>query len=110
MNVSVICDMSCNTILFLQVKALVNLLGYVDCKEKCGPSVSVSLTRLTSKHGGERKTVELNNDSGEFIFSNVLPGKYKLEVKFLTQVCQTVSMGSLSVWCKLRSSISFHAF
>lgn len=64
------------------MKALVNLFGHVDCKEKCGPTVSVTLIRLTGKHGGEQKTVELSNDSSEFILSNVLPGKYKLEVVF----------------------------
>ncbi|KAK4778645.1 hypothetical protein SAY86_006173 [Trapa natans] len=81
-------------------QALVNLLGHVDCMEKCGPSVLVSLVRLTNKHGG-RKIVELNNDSNEFIFSNVLPGKYKLEVKHNPD--NTNSMEDN--WCWEQSSV-----
>lgn len=62
------------------IKALVNVLGTVACKEKCGPSVSVTLLRLARKRTEERKTVSLTDSSSEFLFSNVIPGKYRLEV------------------------------
>ncbi|XP_031403144.1 nodal modulator 1 isoform X2 [Punica granatum] len=82
-------------------QALVNVLGHVECKEKCGPSVSVTLTRLANKHGGERKTVELSNDSSEFIFSDVLPGKYRLEVR---RNPEKMNSGQDN-WCWQQSSI-----
>lgn len=62
-------------------QAQVNVLGAVSCKEKCGSSVSVTLSRLGSKNKEERKTVYLTDESSEFSFPNVLPGKYQLEVK-----------------------------
>lgn len=65
-----------------KIQALVNLHGAVVCKEKCGPSVSVTLVRLAAKRNEERKTVSLT-DGSEFLFSNVLPGKYRLEVGFI---------------------------
>lgn len=61
-------------------QALVNVHGSVACKEKCGPSVSIALMRLGDKRNAERKTVSLTEDSNQFSFSNVIPGKYKLEV------------------------------
>lgn len=68
------------------MKALVNVLGSVTCKEKCGPSVSVTLVRLAGKRNEERKSVSLTDESNEFLFPNVLPGKYRLEVQFLFAV------------------------
>lgn len=71
---------------FLDVEfsqALVNVRGSVSCKENCGSSVSVTLVRLASKRNEERKTVSLTNESSEFLFRNVLPGKYTLEVKHI---------------------------
>lgn len=65
-------------------QALVNIHGAVVCKEKCGPSVSVTLVRLAGKHNEERKTVSLTDESSEFLFSSVFPGKYRLEVKHLS--------------------------
>lgn len=62
------------------IKALVNVLGTIACKEKCGPSVSVTLLRLAGKRTEERKTVSLTDSSSEFLFSDVIPGKYRLEV------------------------------
>lgn len=62
-------------------QALVNVHGAVECKEKCGRSVSVTLMRVAGKHTEERKTVHLTDENNEFHFSNVFPGKYKLEVK-----------------------------
>lgn len=63
------------------MKVLVNVHGSVTCKEKCGPSVSIAVVRLAGKHTEERKFVSLTNDSDEFLFQNVAPGKYRLEVK-----------------------------
>ncbi|EEF47245.1 carboxypeptidase regulatory region-containingprotein, putative [Ricinus communis] len=62
-------------------QALVNVLGSVTCKEKCGPSVSVTLMRLGGKRNEERKSITLTDESDEFLFANVLPGKYRIEVK-----------------------------
>ncbi|PSS14739.1 Nodal modulator 1 like [Actinidia chinensis var. chinensis] len=62
-------------------QAQVNVLGAVTCKEKCGSSVFVTLVRLGTKSKEESKTVHLNDESHEFLFPNVLPGKYRLEVK-----------------------------
>lgn len=66
------------------MKALVNVLGNVACKERCGPLVTVTLMRLGQKHydGTEKKTVSLTDDSDQFLFRDVLPGKYRLEVQF----------------------------
>nr|GMD68875.1 nodal modulator 3 [Ipomoea batatas] len=66
-------------IVFNQVQ--VNIVGSVVCKEKCGSSVSLTLVRLDGKHKGERKIIYLTNESNKFLFSNVLPGKYRVEVK-----------------------------
>ncbi|PON61743.1 Glucoamylase, starch-binding [Parasponia andersonii] len=62
-------------------QALVNILGSVACKEKCSSSVSVTLLRLADKRNKETKAVSLTDDSNKFLFSNVIPGKYRLEVK-----------------------------
>lgn len=62
-------------------QALVNILGTVACKEKCGPSVSVTLSRLADKRNEVRKTVSMTEGSNKFAFLNILPGKYRLEVK-----------------------------
>ncbi|XP_050236465.1 uncharacterized protein LOC126686455 [Mercurialis annua] len=62
-------------------QALVNVLGSVTCKETCGSSVSVTLLKLAAKHTEERKSIMLTDESNEFLFPDVLPGKYRLEVK-----------------------------
>ncbi|XP_017985129.1 PREDICTED: nodal modulator 1 isoform X2 [Theobroma cacao] len=62
-------------------QALVNVLGRVVCKEKCGASVSVTLVRLAGQRNEQRKTVSLTDQSGQFLFPDVLPGKYRLEIK-----------------------------
>ncbi|BBG92681.1 Carbohydrate-binding-like fold, partial [Prunus dulcis] len=61
-------------------QALVNVRGTVACKEKCGASVSVTLVSLAGKRNEER-TVSLTDKSSEFLFQNVIPGKYRFEVK-----------------------------
>lgn len=62
------------------IKALVNILGTVACKEKCGPSISVTLLRLADKRNEVRKTVSMTEGSNKFAFSDIIPGKYRLEV------------------------------
>ncbi|XP_021279934.1 nodal modulator 1 [Herrania umbratica] len=62
-------------------QALVNVHGRVVCKEKCGASVSVTLVRLAGKRNEGRKTVSLTDQSSQFLFPDVLPGKYRLEIK-----------------------------
>ncbi|GAV83060.1 CarboxypepD_reg domain-containing protein [Cephalotus follicularis] len=62
-------------------QALVNVHGAVVCKEKCGSSVYVSLVRLAGERNEGRNSVSLTDESSEFLFPNVLPGKYRLEVK-----------------------------
>lgn len=58
--------------------------GTVACKEKCGASVSVTLVSLAGKRNEERRTVSLTDKSSEFLFQNVIPGKYRFEVHFLS--------------------------
>ncbi|KAF4370085.1 uncharacterized protein LOC115708837 [Cannabis sativa] len=82
-------------------QALVNILGTVVCKEKCGPSVSVTLLRLSDKRNKETKAVSLTDDSNEFLISKVIPGKYRLEVKHKSQE----SMGGEDNWCWEQSFI-----
>ena len=67
--------------IFLVMKTLVSVHGSVTCKEKCGPLVSITLVRLAGKHTEEKKSVSLTDESDEFLFQNVAPGKYRLEVK-----------------------------
>ena len=64
---------------FLKTQAQVNIRGSVVCKDICGPSVSVKLVRLDGKSKEER-TVNLTDQSSDFSFSSVLPGKYRVEV------------------------------
>lgn len=62
-------------------QAQISLHGSVVCKEKCGSSVSVALVGLHGTSKEERKTSGLTDQSSEFMFLNVLPGKYRVEVK-----------------------------
>lgn len=62
------------------MKAQVSIHGSVVCKEKCGSSVSLTLLRLDGRNKDDKKTIGLANESNEFFFSNVLPGKYRVEV------------------------------
>ncbi|GMY17071.1 nodal modulator 3 [Fagus crenata] len=82
-------------------QALVNVLGTVACKEKCDPSVSVTLVRLAGKRNEGRKTVTLTDSSSEFLFSNVIPGKYRIEVKHNSPEAVTKEDN----WCWEQSSI-----
>ncbi|THG03328.1 hypothetical protein TEA_011339 [Camellia sinensis var. sinensis] len=83
-------------------QAQVNVLGEVACKEKCGSSVSVTFVRLDGKSKEERKTVYLTDESSEFLFPNVFPGKYKLEVKHTSPG----EMSGEDQWCWEQSSIT----
>ncbi|XP_068661556.1 uncharacterized protein [Aristolochia californica] len=62
-------------------QAQVDIQGSVNCKNICGPSVHISLSRLTGKHKEELKTIALTQDSSDFTFPKVFPGNYLLEVK-----------------------------
>lgn len=55
--------------------------GSVTCKEKCGPSVSVALVGVAGNR--DKKTVVLTDESSQFHFSDILPGKYRVEVGFM---------------------------
>ena len=68
---------------YSDIQALVNIHGAVACKETCGPSVSVTLISLVGKRNEERKTVSLTDESSEFLFSSIFPGKYRLEVRVI---------------------------
>ncbi|PIN15609.1 Metalloproteinase-related collagenase pM5 [Handroanthus impetiginosus] len=83
-------------------QAQVNVRGLVVCKDKCGPPVSVMLVRLDGKGREKRRSINLTDQSSEFSFSNVLPGKYRVEVK-------NYSPGTSSgedVWCWEQSFIN----
>nr|KYP47590.1 Nodal modulator 1 [Cajanus cajan] len=82
-------------------QALVNIHGSVSCKEKCGPFVSVTLVRKVDKHNEERKTISLTTESSEFLFSDVIPGKYRLEVKHSSPESVTLEDN----WCWEQSFI-----
>lgn len=81
-------------------QAQVDIHGTVLCKEKCGPAVSVSLIRMSGESKNERSTVTLSDESSDFIFPKVFPGKYRLEVKH-----ESFSAISEDDWCWDQSSI-----
>ncbi|KAJ0979944.1 hypothetical protein J5N97_015418 [Dioscorea zingiberensis] len=62
-------------------QAQVNIQGTVLCKEKCTQSISVSLVRLVGNDMEEKKTISVDNESGDFMFAKVFPGKYRLEIR-----------------------------
>lgn len=65
----------------LIIKALVNILGSVTCKERCGSSVSITFQRLAGNHISEKKTISLTDESNAFQIQDVMPGKYRIEVQ-----------------------------
>ncbi|KAG8370599.1 hypothetical protein BUALT_Bualt13G0000200 [Buddleja alternifolia] len=83
---------------FLSVKfyqAQVNVRGSIVSKDKCGSSISVTLLRLDDKSREERRTINLTDQTCEFTFPNVLPGKYRVEVKNFSPL---VKSGE-DIWC-----------
>ncbi|GMH30789.1 hypothetical protein Nepgr_032632 [Nepenthes gracilis] len=82
-------------------QAQVSLHGSVVCKEKCGPSISITLLGLGGKMKKERQTARLTDESNEFLFPKVFPGKYRLEVKHVSM--ETVSEDD--EWCWEQNSI-----
>ncbi|KAF9619797.1 hypothetical protein IFM89_009319 [Coptis chinensis] len=82
-------------------QAQVNIFGSVLCKDKCGPSISVSLVIPSSKNKAERKTVSLTEESSDFMFPKVFPGKYGLEVKYKS----SSAMSNEDNWCWERNTI-----
>ncbi|KAL3825876.1 hypothetical protein ACJIZ3_021905 [Penstemon smallii] len=83
-------------------QAQVNIRGLVVCKRRCGSSVSVMLVRLNGKSKEERRKINLTNLSSEFFFSNVLPGKYRVEVKSYSPY---VKSGE-DIWCWEQSFVN----
>ncbi|KAF3524826.1 hypothetical protein F2Q69_00049737 [Brassica cretica] len=77
----------------------VNVDGSVTCKEKCGPSVSVALVGVAGDR--QKKTVVLTDESNQFHFSDILPGKYRVEVKSISPEAASEEDN----WCWDRSSI-----
>ena len=67
-------------VVFSFYQALVNVIGTVNCKENCGPAVTVTLLRLAGQRNEVRKSVTLTKESNQFLFADVLPGTYRLEV------------------------------
>ncbi|VVB06611.1 unnamed protein product [Arabis nemorensis] len=80
-------------------QARVNVHGSVTCKEKCGPSVSVALVGVAGNR--DKKTVFLTDESSQFHFSDILPGKYRVEVKSISPE----DASEEDSWCWDRSSI-----
>ncbi|KAG7635346.1 unnamed protein product [Arabidopsis thaliana] len=80
-------------------QARVNVHGSVTCKEKCGPSVSVVLVGAAGDR--DKKTVVLTDESSQFLFSDILPGKYRVEVKSISPEAASDE----DSWCWERSSI-----
>ncbi|CAM8928070.1 unnamed protein product [Rhodiola kirilowii] len=62
-------------------QALVNIHGTVVCKEDCGSSVSITLIKQAAMKNEENTTISLADHSNTFAFTDVYPGKYRLEVK-----------------------------
>ncbi|XP_074267787.1 uncharacterized protein LOC141591371 [Silene latifolia] len=80
-------------------QAQVTVHGKVVCKEKCGSSVSITLLRLGAK--GNTNTIRLTDESNEFTFPKVFPGKYRIEAKH-----DTADAGQKEdEWCWEQSSI-----
>ncbi|KAH9626869.1 hypothetical protein KSS87_002269 [Heliosperma pusillum] len=82
-------------------QAQVNVHGKVVCKEKCGSSVSITLLSLGAK--GSRNTIRLTDESNEFTFPKVFPGKYRIEAKHDTADADLKE----DEWCWEQSSIDF---
>ncbi|XP_075491887.1 uncharacterized protein LOC142530019 [Primulina tabacum] len=82
-------------------QAQVNVRGSVVCKEKCGSSISVVLVRLDGNRKEERIS-SVTSLNSEFIFSNVLPGNYRVEVKNLSP---SIASGE-DIWCWEQNSIN----
>ncbi|CAI9104879.1 OLC1v1003663C1 [Oldenlandia corymbosa var. corymbosa] len=82
-------------------QAQVNVHGSVVCKERCGSSISVKLVKVDGKGKEKAKTSSLTGQSNEFMFLNILPGKYRIEVKNDSPEARSRE----DKWCWERSSI-----
>ncbi|KAG6575758.1 Nodal modulator 1, partial [Cucurbita argyrosperma subsp. sororia] len=82
-------------------QALVNILGSVTCKERCGSSVSITLQRLAGNLVSEKKTISLTDKSNEFQFQGVIPGKYRIEASHSS----TQGVLGKDDWCWEHNSI-----
>ncbi|KAL9250005.1 BOS complex subunit NOMO1-like protein [Drosera capensis] len=81
-------------------QAQVDIHGNVVCKEKCDASTSVTLVALSGRGEELKKTTWLTDDSDKFIFTDVFPGKYRLEVKHVSADGATEDS-----WCWKQSSV-----
>ncbi|XP_072975145.1 uncharacterized protein [Typha angustifolia] len=79
----------------------VNIHGKVLCKEKCSQNISLSLVRLVGGIKQEKKMITLNHEGSDFMFTNVFPGKYQLEIKQSTPSAASAEDN----WCWDQSSI-----
>ncbi|KAJ8623402.1 hypothetical protein MRB53_031931 [Persea americana] len=82
-------------------QALVDIHGTVLCKEKCDPSISISLLTLVGRSRKERSTFTLTHESSDFMFPKVSPGKYWLEVKHASSSATSEEDN----WCWKQSTI-----
>eukprot|EP01018_Ginkgo_biloba_P008909 Gb_02734 [translate_table: standard] len=62
-------------------QALVDIRGSVICKETCSSLVSILLTSVDVKASKGIRSINLSNESNDFMFEKVLPGAYRLEIK-----------------------------
>ncbi|KAA0046704.1 nodal modulator 3 [Cucumis melo var. makuwa] len=82
-------------------QALVNILGSVTCKERCGSSVSITLLRLAGNRITEKKSISLTDESNVFQIQDVIPGKYRIEASH-----SSIQGGvDKDDWCWERNSI-----
>lgn len=61
-------------------QALVNVHGTVQCKDKCSSAITVSLISQV-RGSGDRRSMAIRGETGDFSFHDLLPGKYQLEIK-----------------------------
>ncbi|CAM0881057.1 unnamed protein product [Alopecurus aequalis] len=62
----------------------VNVRGKVLCKENCNKNILLSLVRIAGGIEHEKETTSLEQDDANFVFTKVFPGKYRLEVKYIS--------------------------
>ncbi|EPS72179.1 hypothetical protein M569_02578, partial [Genlisea aurea] len=99
--IDVLVDRPVLDVTFSQAQANVN--GSVVCIDKCQSSVSVTLMRLDSKAVEDQRTISLSDHSNDFSFSNVLPGKYRIEAR---NYLPGVTWGE-DAWCWKQNFVDF---
>ncbi|CAA6653957.1 unnamed protein product [Spirodela intermedia] len=76
---------------FLQ--AQVNIYGNVVCKDKCSPSISITLSRSDDMGLDEKRTIFLSQESCDFIFPKVFPASIKFSMNHQLPL-RTTGVGS----------------